>query len=102
MKYRSNIEILGQIVQIANGSNVTKTQIMYRAFLSYNQLEEHLMFLIQKGLLLYDENTRTFRTTEKGIRFLEIYNHLKDMIKYEHKEKENNDKYIEAGKEEIM
>ncbi len=99
MKYRSNIEMLGQIVQIANGSNVTKTQIMYRAFLSYNQLEEHLMFLIQKGLLLYDENTRTFRTTEKGIRFLEIYNHLEDMIKYDNKENENKQVYEKIKKE---
>jgi predicted transcriptional regulator len=82
MKYRSNIEVMGQILQVANGSsNATKTKIMYQAFLSYNQLEEHLLFLIKKGLLRYDGNTRTFRTTEKGIQFLEIYHHIEEMIK---------------------
>ncbi len=67
MKYRSNIEAMGQILQVANGSNATKTKIMYQAFLSYNQLEEHLLFLMEMRLLHYDGNTRTFRTTEKGI-----------------------------------
>jgi predicted transcriptional regulator len=74
---------------------------MYRAFLSYKQLEEHLLFLTEKGLLRYDGNTRTFRTTEKGIQFLEMYNHLRDIIKYEHKEEENNNKNMEADKESI-
>lgn len=72
---------MGQILQVANGSNATKTKIMYQAFLSYNQLKEHLVLLTKKGLLYYDGNTRTFRTTEKGMQFLEIYNHIKDMIK---------------------
>jgi hypothetical protein len=48
-------------------------------------------------LLRYDENTRTFRTTEKGIQSLQIYNHIQDMIKYEHKKKENNNEHAEAG-----
>jgi predicted transcriptional regulator len=97
MKYRSNIEILGQILQVANGRNATKTKIMYQAFLTYNQLEEHLLLLTEKDLLRYDENTRTFRTTEKGIQSLQIYNHIQDMIKYEHKKKENNNEHAEAG-----
>jgi predicted transcriptional regulator len=88
MKYRSNIEVMGQILQVANGSsNTTKTKIMYQAFLNYNQLEEHLLFLMKRRLLHYDGNTRTFRTTEKGLRFLELYNHIVEMIKYEHKSK---------------
>ena len=43
MKYRSNIEVMGQILQIANCSNnAKKNKIKYKAFLSYVQLEEHL------------------------------------------------------------
>ena len=84
MKYRSNIEVMGQILQVTNGSNnATKTKIMYQAFLSYNnQLEEHVLFLMERRLLHYDGNTRTFRTTEKGIQFLELYNHIVEMTKY--------------------
>ena len=101
MKYRSNIEVMGQILQVANGNNVTKTKIMYRAFLSYTQLEEHLLLLTKNGLLCYDENTRTFRTTKKSLEFLKMYNHIEDMIKYEHKKNENNEKYMEEDKERI-
>jgi predicted transcriptional regulator len=62
---------MGQILQVANCSSnyATKTKIMYQAFLGYNQLEEHLSFLIRKGLLNYDVNTRKFRITEKGLLF---------------------------------
>jgi predicted transcriptional regulator len=82
MNYRSNIEVMGQILQVSNGSNnATKTMIMYQAFLSYNQLEEHLTLLTKRDLIRYDGNTRTFRPTEKGLEFLSIYNHIEDMIK---------------------
>ena len=81
MKYRSNIEVIGQILKIANGGNTTKTKIMYKAFLGYNQLKEHLKFLTEKDLIRYDGNTGTFKTTEKGIQFLQIYNHIEGMIK---------------------
>jgi predicted transcriptional regulator len=85
MKYRSNVEIQGQILQVANGTSATKTQIMYRAFLAHKQLEEHLLFLIEKGLLHYDGNTRTYRTTEKGLQFLKICNNIEELIKFGHK-----------------
>ena len=39
------------------------------------------MFLIDKNLLHYDEDAQTFKTTEKGIRFLQIYCQTDDMIK---------------------
>ena len=38
MKYRSRTEIVSNILEAANGG-VTKTKIMYKAFLSYNQLQ---------------------------------------------------------------
>ncbi len=55
---------------------------MYKALLSYNQLKEHLMLLTEKDLLSYDEETRTFKTTEKGrSSFLGIYSQMDVMIK---------------------
>ena len=100
MKYRGSVGIRGQILQVANGFNATKAKIMYQAFLGYKQLEEHLSFLTEKCLLYYDGNTQTFRTTEKGLRFLELYNHIEAMIKYELKNNYNNNERIEADKEE--
>jgi predicted transcriptional regulator len=74
MKHRSRIEVTSQILEVANGGNAIKTKIMYEMLLSYNQMKENLMLLTEKGLLRYDENTRTFKTTEKGLWFLQIYN----------------------------
>ncbi len=81
MKNRSRTEIVSQILQTAMGSNgARKTQIMYNAFLTYAQLKEYLTILIDKDLLDYDLDTSTFKTSEKGLRFLEIYNDLGPII----------------------
>jgi hypothetical protein len=39
------------------------------------------MLLIENNLLHYDSIMRTFKTTEKGLRFLDICNPISDMIK---------------------
>lgn len=83
MRYRDRIDIIGQILETANGRNVTRSKIAYQTFLNYSQLKENLSALTQKDLLFYDEYTRTFRTTEKGLRFLYTYYLIGDMIKEE-------------------
>jgi len=81
MKNRDRFEILGLILQIANGyNNLTMTKIMNRALLSYSQMKEHLAFLTEKDLLCYDKDNGTFKTTGKGMRFLQIYARMEDMI----------------------
>jgi predicted transcriptional regulator len=67
MEHRSRIEIASAILKVANGGGVTKTKIMIRALLSYNQLKENLIFLTERDLLRYDKETRTFKTSEKGL-----------------------------------
>jgi predicted transcriptional regulator len=72
--YRTRTEIAAQILQAANGHDeITKTKIMYVAYLSYKQLQRYLPLLIQDELLEYLEATHTYRTTEKGLKFLKIY-----------------------------
>ena len=39
------------------------------------------MILTKNDLLRYDSNTHTFKTTEKGLKFLEAYNQMDNMIK---------------------
>ena len=83
MKYRNRIEIIGQILETANGGCATKTKIVYSTFLNYSQLKEYLTILTEGGLLSYDSLTQTFKTTEKGLRFLYTYNQVNHMIKAE-------------------
>ena len=79
MKYRSRTEILGNILDAANGG-ATKTKIMYNAFLSYNQLKDYLSILIENNLLAYLEGAKIFRTTEKGLNLLKIHNEMAELL----------------------
>jgi len=78
MKYRSRTDIVTQILQAANGGS-TKTKIMYKAYLSYAQLKEYLSILIQDDLLKYSEGEQQYKTTEKGIKFLRVYDQMSDL-----------------------
>ncbi|MFL6421790.1 MAG: winged helix-turn-helix domain-containing protein [Nitrososphaeraceae archaeon] len=79
MKYRSRTDIVGLILEAANGG-ATKTKIMYKAFLSYAQLKEYLGVLLQNEVLEYEDETQLIRTTEKGIRLLQMYNQFDEMM----------------------
>ena len=79
MGYRSRTEIVGNILDAANGG-ATKTKIMYKAYLSYNQLKEYLTILIENNLIEYIDGTQTFKTTEKGLNFLKMHNEIGELL----------------------
>jgi predicted transcriptional regulator len=79
MKYRSRTEIVGNILDAANGG-ATKTKIMYKAFLSYGQLKEYLSLLIENNLIEYLHGSQTFKTTEKGLNLLKIQNEMTELL----------------------
>ena len=80
-KRRDRVYIIAKILTIAKDGSL-KTQIMYRANLSFAQLNEYLSFLIKMHLLkVKKENRRnTYRTTAKGDKYLEKYRDLSDIL----------------------
>jgi predicted transcriptional regulator len=85
---RSKTEIISQILETASGGEeddggggATKTEIMYKVFLSHDQLQEYLMLLMESGLLSYDSTRHTFKTTENGLTFLQSYNQIDRFLK---------------------
>jgi len=75
-KRRDRHDIVAEILNHAKRGRI-KTHIMYRAKLSYSQINEYLNLLIEKGFL---ENMTikqkkqvitVYRTTEKGREFLD-------------------------------
>ncbi len=80
MRYRSRTEIISQILETANGGGATKTKILYKAFLSHDQLKEYLIVLTESDLLRYDGDTHTFKTTEKGLSFIEAHNEIDQLM----------------------
>jgi predicted transcriptional regulator len=79
MKNRSRIEIMGQILEAANGCS-SMSQIMYKTFLSHTQIKGYLKTLIDNGFLSYDFNSQTYKITKKGMRLLQLYNQIDEMI----------------------
>jgi predicted transcriptional regulator len=79
VKYRSRTEIVCNILEAANGG-ISKTKIMYTAFLSYAQLKEYLTILVDNNLIEYNDGTQTFKTTEKGLNYLRMHNEISDLL----------------------
>jgi predicted transcriptional regulator len=85
---RNRTEIIIPMLQVVNdrssdsgSSGITKTNIMYRAFLNYIQLEEYLSLLIEGDLLQYHKATATFKIIQKGRGFLKTFNHTDKPLK---------------------
>lgn len=77
MKNRSRLDIVAAILDIAaTREGAGKTLIMYKAFLSYPQLNEYLEILLSRHLLKYLPNAKKYCTTEEGKRFLIGYEQI--------------------------
>jgi len=79
MKCRDRNEITAQILESANGSRVRLTKIMFDGYLSHTVTKEYLVLLIEQGLIEYQDGERTFKTTEKGMKFLRIHDRVEKL-----------------------
>ena len=79
MKYRSRTEIVAMILEAAKGG-ATETKIMYKAFLSYARLREYMSVLIENNLIEYLGGTHTYKTTAKGLNFLEMHSEIGELL----------------------
>jgi predicted transcriptional regulator len=83
MKYRTRFEIASNILSVALEGNASKRKLMYASFLSSSQINDYLAFLTANELIMMEEETRVFALTEKGMRFLHIYDDLNKLIPLE-------------------
>ena len=78
-RYRNRIDIIAQLLDAAS-SPTTKTKMMYKAMLSYEQLKEYLLMLSENDLIGYDKPSQRFTTTDKGFQFMKTYEDLSKLI----------------------
>lgn len=85
MKNRGRQDINAMILEAAVAAE-NKTRIMYKAYLSHNQLCTHLTELQDNGLLEYRLGEQTYITTQKGRKYLEIYNTMNELTSLQEEE----------------
>jgi predicted transcriptional regulator len=83
-KRRDKLYIVAEILEIAREGTL-KTQVMYRANLSFTQLNEYLDFMLKISLLEKDtlHGRQIYRATDKGLDFLQRYREINELLKRE-------------------
>lgn len=81
IKLRDRDDIFASILTIAGSGGARKTKIMYSSYLSYSQVVQYLKTLIENDFLEYGIKDKTFRTTPKGFRFLQIHERIYEMLR---------------------
>jgi predicted transcriptional regulator len=72
MGYRTRSEIAYSILAAARQQDgVTKMQLMFLAYLTYDQVKEYLVLLLGNGLLERDLHSDRYQATTKGSRLVE-------------------------------
>ncbi len=75
---------MAEILEVAL-DGALKTQVMYRANLSFAQLNEYLKIMIDLKLMEVVKNSQrtVYKTTQKGMRYLQSYREIRDLLKKE-------------------
>jgi predicted transcriptional regulator len=83
-KRRDKLKIIAQILETAKEPTL-KTQIMYRANLSFEQLNEYLEFMTNLDLLekLAVKRKDLYRATRKGADFAIRYDEITQLLRIE-------------------
>jgi predicted transcriptional regulator len=83
-KRRDKLFIIAEIIEIARDGSL-KTQVMYRANLSFTQLNDYLRFMIRISLLekVLENDKEFYRATDKGLDFLQRYREINELLKTE-------------------
>lgn len=78
---RDRLFIMAEMLEVAR-EGALKTRIMYGANLSFAQLNEYLSLLLNLNLLVAVKTEKTiYKTTEKGLRYLQRYKEIRELLK---------------------
>ncbi len=90
-KRRDRLYIIAEILEIAK-EGALKTQIMYRANLSFTQLRDYLKFMLKINLLekIVKNNKEIYKATEKGMDFLQRHREMTELLRTENTNSNKN------------
>lgn len=79
LAYRPKQKIICRILMAARAPK-TRVKILYESMVSWEQCSQYLKDLSSRDLLKYDPFNSVYMVTGKGLKFLELYEKLKDEI----------------------
>lgn len=96
-KRRDRLYIIAEILDIAK-DGALKTQIMYKANLSFAQLNTYLKLLLETQLIEITAKDRKniYRTTKKGVEYMESYKEIIETLS-NHNNSNGNNPSIKGG-----
>jgi len=72
-------DIFESVLNTANGNEVIQLEILSKA--NVTQITQGVLFiLLEFNLIEYMQNQRTYKTTKKGIRFIDAYCQMKNLV----------------------
>lgn len=79
---RDRLHIIADILIIAKNGSL-KTQIMYKANMTFVQLNEYLSFLLETNLIVStkEKDKTIYKVTSKATRFLRNYSEIRELLK---------------------
>ena len=80
-KRRCEIDILADILYLANKGGIKKTTIVYKANLNFKIVEGFLSSLLEGGLIEFSD--KLYETTDKGGTFLHHYKEIQKLTTIE-------------------
>jgi predicted transcriptional regulator len=79
IRRRDRIQIIAEIIDSCLRPQA-KTRVMYDVGLSYRQLQSYLYEMLKLGLIETRYDKRIYITTEKGLRFLEKWIQIQQIL----------------------
>lgn len=72
MTHRTATAIIAEILRLAS-FRISKSKIMYGAFLSHYLTRFYLQMLVEGRLIAKEESSNVYKATVRGKKFLELY-----------------------------
>lgn len=76
---RSYFEIAAEIIK-ASSEPAQLTKIVYDSYINFSLAHKYIDQLVGVGLIEEISETNTYRSTQKGMEFLEVYDKLRRLI----------------------
>ena len=85
LKYRSREIIATTILQLIKHNNgISRTKIMHNSLISHTQLLYYLDFLLKNELVGYDQSSKLYTITPKGLEVIELYDKMINLLEGSH------------------